>query len=411
MGLLSTIGNIGGAIANTVGSALSGNWAGAASHLASGLSSIGASHDSNKLNDKSMAFQREMLASQQKFNAEQSALQNDWSANQARLARNWQEKMVAQENEFNSPKEQIKRMAEAGLNPNLLSGSVAESGTVSSVPTPSGSPAQGGLPGVPSLSNPVLDSAQARLADAQARNLDAKTETEEETRKTNVRQGQLNLELGELGKKLSQAQYDNLVAKTKEVDQAVKESEQRIAQSKAYVDLMDKDGQLKQKEIEHYEERIVAELDELESRTNLNIANKKAVGSQIMRNVAEARLANANARLADVNAQVQNDVHILNGVEIQYQTKYGPVLAQYRWNAERQEYNATIARSKDEATESRIKEEKARSRRENDWVGERIWNYGLDRTEELAGALGNIFGASANVSATSGATKVMKVVK
>ena len=52
--------------------------------------------------------------------AQENEKNRQWQAEQSQIARDWQEKMWNQNNEYNSPAQQMQRLLDAGLNPNLV---------------------------------------------------------------------------------------------------------------------------------------------------------------------------------------------------------------------------------------------------------------------------------------------------
>ncbi|AXQ66149.1 MAG: DNA pilot protein [Microviridae sp.] len=122
------------------------------------------------------------------FNAIGSAFQNGSNKHRQEEAFSQQEKMQALQNayntnmwhmtnEYNSPKNQMRLLKEAGLNPNLIYGQMSDIGAS---PMQTGS---GAAPGFAHMSNVMesanpLTMAQARLANAQADKLDIETTRE-----------------------------------------------------------------------------------------------------------------------------------------------------------------------------------------------------------------------------------------
>lgn len=104
-------------------------------------------------------------------------MQNDFNAQEAQKNRDFQVQMFDRTNEYNSPKAQMQRFMEAGLNPDLMYGGGASS---ISAQSPSGSQASGSSPIAAvdmqqRAANVALTQAQTRLIEHQADNLDADT--------------------------------------------------------------------------------------------------------------------------------------------------------------------------------------------------------------------------------------------
>lgn len=102
-------------------------------------------------------------------------MQNQFNAREAQKNRDFQLQMYNRTNEYNSPKAQMQRLMEAGLNPDLMYGANGQSFAAQS---PSGSQASGSSPVAAvdmqqRAANVALTQAQTRLIEHQADNLDA----------------------------------------------------------------------------------------------------------------------------------------------------------------------------------------------------------------------------------------------
>lgn len=73
---------------------------------------------------------------QNKFNAEQAQLNRDFQTSEREATQQWNLEQWQRENEYNSPANQLARMKEAGINPNVAIGQLSnnESGSVRSTP-------------------------------------------------------------------------------------------------------------------------------------------------------------------------------------------------------------------------------------------------------------------------------------
>ena len=112
-----------------------------------------------------------------KKNKELMQMQNQFNAQEAQKNRDFQVDMFNRTNEYNSPKAQMQRFMEAGLNPDLMYGNGASSIAAQS---PSGSQASGTSPIAAvdmqqRAANVALTQAQTRLLEHQADNLDSGT--------------------------------------------------------------------------------------------------------------------------------------------------------------------------------------------------------------------------------------------
>ncbi len=104
-------------------------------------------------------------------------MQNQFNASEAQKNRDFQLQMYNMTNAYNSPKQQVQRMMEAGLNPDLMYGGNGQSIAAQS---PSGAQASGSSPIAAvdmqqRAANVALTQAQTRLIEHQADNLDADT--------------------------------------------------------------------------------------------------------------------------------------------------------------------------------------------------------------------------------------------
>lgn len=105
-------------------------------------------------------------------------MQNLFNALEAQKNRDFQLQMYNMTNAYNSPKQQVQRMMEAGLNPDLMYGGNGQSIAAQS---PSGSQASGSSPIAAvdmqqRAANVALTQAQTRLIEHQSDNLDSDTE-------------------------------------------------------------------------------------------------------------------------------------------------------------------------------------------------------------------------------------------
>lgn len=152
-----------------IGSAVSG--------VLSGLGSVAAATTNKKIAKWSIAAQKEENDKTRAFNSAEAAIARQFSADQANL----QYSRVLEQNEYNSPAQQIKRLKEAGLNPNLaygdlssgmqMSGGTAATGTAASS-NGSVSPVNADLSGYAGLGHGLLNSFRQM---AEIKNIEAST--------------------------------------------------------------------------------------------------------------------------------------------------------------------------------------------------------------------------------------------
>lgn len=355
MGLLSFIGNIGKTASNVASAFVKNNpWIQAGGALAEGLGSIGASMDQNALNQKSMDFQREMLDAQQNFNASESQKTRDFNAEQAQLSRDFNSAQAEKsrqfqvdqwnrENEYNTPKAQLERMVEAGLNPlgqdfSATGASASPTEMASSGAPASSAPASVGLGSSPALANPSLAESQVELNRATARNLEAKTKTEDATRDGIIRLQGMQYDSGLEGIALSKSQRAVLEQQANQLKTSTQALEQEIANGKLREELLKMDLQQREIELKHLEERIEAELKESASRYDLNLANAKELASRIVVNYAQANLYKKQADLAEQqmyteawNTVTAEQNSILAGFDAKFVNEHGDKIASFKY--------------------------------------------------------------------------------
>lgn len=178
----------------SIGKAVSNVASGFVDSLGGGLagSAIGMvdNYFQNKQNEKNWqkqtSWQEKMTKQQNEFNANEALLNRQFNASEAEKSRQFNaseaEKahqrniaMFNMENQYNSPKAQLQRMREAGMNPALMNGGSLVAASASPAPaasgsSASGSSASGSAPASPTLQNP-LSIAQYRLMNEQAQSL------------------------------------------------------------------------------------------------------------------------------------------------------------------------------------------------------------------------------------------------
>lgn len=265
---------------------------------AAGIVSAGASLIGSIINTSSQKDtqnkQLDLAREQMDFNAIEAQKQRKWQTEEAIAARGfdrgerleqqkWQEYMIDKQNEYNSPSAQLQRLMDAGFSPATFDGNVSDSASPTGVPSGSsvGVPngASASAPSAPSLTAPRwdYDLAALRLMNAQADAAEQKAGLD----KTNAQRIKALLD-GEL--KLQDSTWNVLMSeKDKNEKQAslyLKEIERidaeiplvkgNLDKIRAEIDNLVKAGELTQKEIDSYEDRLAADLLEVMSRIDLN---------------------------------------------------------------------------------------------------------------------------------------------
>lgn len=348
-------------------------------------------------NQRNRDFNAQEAEKQRSFEAIQAQLANQFNADEAlksfQRSSQFQKEMWQKQNEYDSPKAQVQRLVEAGLNPNLFGGDNtsgsfgAASAPSASANMPHGSAANHGssLPvAPPSYSNPLMDAANLRLANAQARNLETQAERTEKLLPGEIRSQDMDLRVSQSNIQVNDATIANLGASTRSLEQSVE-------QSKEYTRLLGLQAGEKQKELDHYEEKFqmiiekhAQELAESKSRIKVNEASVKEFASRVRLNIA--------------NAQNAEDLHILNGVNLRFVKEHEEALVRFRWNEERKKYDAMIDDYSLHSYQNDTKrEESKRSRQLSEKRNADTWyNDALDWVGFTVDALGAPFGAGVN---------------
>lgn len=235
----------------------------------------------------------ERLASQQYQTSERTA-QNDW-----------QEYMY---NQYNSPAAMAQQLKDAGLNPRLagnsgVGGIAASSGSSGGAPSgsaPSGSHVSPGSVSPPYMSGGGYTEGFANMANALKSIADAK-KAGVDTKK--IEQEIANMKVSEEYQKFLLS-IDKQFLK-KERLKALEKLGVEIETGVATIDTirqtfenLKKDGAMKDKDLEKYEERFIAEITELRTRSGLNEANTASAKSDIAVKSSQAALNRAHALLA-----------------------------------------------------------------------------------------------------------------
>lgn len=259
------------------------------------------------------------------FSAEQAELDRNFQAEQAQLAFDRSSKFALEswnrENEYNSPKAQVKRLQDAGINPNVYGGDNT-GGSISAVSASVPNGAHGvppsSLPNHPlSYANPLMERAQTRLMNAQARSLEHDTDRRDDLHDIDIQTAQSNLRLIGLQGDLTSQQRTNLENDAKLALKRIDEIDANISQSNEYKRYLTLQGDALEEENKRLVERIENELKIQEVRYNVEIANAKEVASRMVANLSQAKLNNQllnESREREVGLSNQN---YLDGVKVE----------------------------------------------------------------------------------------------
>lgn len=227
--------------------------AGPAVSLYNNERNISAQNRANDLNlqenQRNRDFNAQEAEKQRSFEAAQAQLANQFSADEAlksfQRSSQFQKEMWEKQNEYDSPKAQVQRLVEAGLNPNLFGGDNT-AGSVGSAASPSASANMphgtsaihgSSIPVSPvTYTNPLLESAQIRNLNSQSDKLNSDTDLnkankqrlqellsgEKEIQRLQILSQEFDLE------KLKPRQVDNLLAQTNNLNKSTESLDAQI---------------------------------------------------------------------------------------------------------------------------------------------------------------------------------------
>ena len=311
-------------------------------------------------------------------------------------------KMWNMQNNYDLPKNQIERMKQAGLNPDLMYSGTGVSPSPNLHAAVAGSPSSGSLPcygGVAEAFN------QGRLIDAQIRNIDAdtqkkKVETEGQGY-TNIMlmadsevaealaKGRLTLQgldisfKGETNPLMVQklkADISAVQASIDEMNQNIDESAQRIANMKQDEISKVLDNYVKQNGLE-YELRILAAHCHI-TETEAKYAVEKAC-SEIAVNKSQARLNNAAASNAELEFKVGDKLFKLRNES---------------------GYYTSLVNAEGAEADSRTMSAERVGYRDSAYSGNSTFSKILRGADLFFNLVGGVFGASASISANTSST-------
>jgi len=278
--------NLGPALVNAGGSLLGG--------LVGGIGSIISTNSANKANKQIAAENRR------------------WQTKENQLNRDWEEKMWQAQNEYNTPSAMMSRYKSAGLNPYLVGDGSPSVGAAASAGTPSmvGAPNQPNMipadvsgfgRGVVGVGSAVSTYLQAKSIDADVANQQAQT-----ARSYAETYAMLIDSMGIKGANKVMDVIAPLYSHGDMNSPLIRRLQANAMRAEAEADMADLNNQIaqrfgfQQKEremdvLQHMPDKILAEIDKLDSETLLN---KKAVDelvTRMARNLAEALKLNADA--------------------------------------------------------------------------------------------------------------------
>lgn len=369
-------------------------------------------------------FNRQEREATQIFNAEQSQLARDFNASEAAKQRAWEEQMFDKENAYNSPAAQMQRLIDAGINPmtftgenaiaSVGSGASAASSPAASVSALGSSMANSGVLGLPSASNNPLTAAQIRLQNAQAANLEQQTSE-------NKRREPLNYELlsNQVGlsefdlKQMKPAEVQKLKAEYDVLVNTVDVQNSEIAKNDANRKLFDKQGDLVQKEVDAYADRLYLELqrankelEKLDVEILMDKEQIKLITANTAKAYAEASLAGSQKQLADAQTGLVGVQKGLVAQQRNYQIIQNGLLGVDLRIKQRTSGKVIEAKLAELDGQIVIQSNAASAAYSEKWYRESIFGkVVLQPVTSVASAVGNVFsGSVAHTSSSSSAT-------
>lgn len=220
-----------------------------------------------------------------------SKINREWTENQNNLAWQRQRQLIDEQRSYDSPKAQMQRLMEAGLNPNLIYGSLSDGHSAVSAPN-----AAGTYQGVAPQFDPY-----ALALDAQVRNTNADTELKLKSAEKSVQEVKnlqsvydLNREQARWivsNRELVKSQADWYVQDTinKSYDQRVKEYDVQVKQDtwKDIVDMVHNDLKASNEQAKYLSEYVLASLHGLQSEADKNWSLAKAANAEAGLSVQE----------------------------------------------------------------------------------------------------------------------------
>lgn len=257
------------------------------------------------------------------FNAEQAELQRKWSVEEAEKARQFDtaERLAQQEwqEKITDPSYQIGRWVDAGLSPANFNGDTSPNGVPSgsSVGVPSGSAAQAGSP--IAMHAPVMDvlsMSQSRLLNAQAESLEDDNKRKNDMHEYDIKAAGVNISLAEDElNNMRPAQREKLKKEIDVMQKNIEKLASDIDVNKAYENFYTKEGELKQKEIDSFAERLAQDISESNSRIRLNNQQARECVQRMAESVARIQKMEKEGQLIDAQVKGQIIQNSLNGIE------------------------------------------------------------------------------------------------
>lgn len=289
---------------------------GAVGSVVNGLINRHSQKETNKRN-------AEMNAANNRFNAEQAKLERDWSSSEAAKSRDfttserlaqqeWQEKMA-------DPRLQVNKWLDAGLSAANFDGDVSANGVPSgaSSSAPSGAAASAASPIAmqsPQFNFDPLALAQANLMNAQASSIKHEDERKQDLHPIELKIANNTLKLGEFDlNTMKPAEAARVQQETKNLQKEIDVLSSQISVNEELASLYNKQGELVQKDVDSYADRLAKNFAEQDSRIRLNNSQAKLCVAKMAEAYASAKNQTAQAGYYNEAAKTQQSLQGLYG--------------------------------------------------------------------------------------------------
>lgn len=309
-------------------------------------------------NQKNRDFNAEQAQIARDFNAQESQKTRDFNSDEARKQRDWEKEMYDYQNAYNSPSAMLQRYKEAGLNPMLVGLDGQGTASVGSGASASASPASSSPASAPSsipqqafqmsdMFNQSLNSYwQAQLAktEAQGRDLDNRFKLDSYQVRLDELSTALSLSKYDL-EKMKPAQVAQLEQATKNMNKQFDVLCEQIKDMKALAKLHDNQGNLVQKEVDSFAQKLQQELNESDSRIRLNDNNAKLAVAKMAEAYQSIENMKKQGQLIDAQVTSQVLANGLVGLEFEYQNSFKGEIRKFKLNTLRAEQNEAVSRA------------------------------------------------------------------
>lgn len=309
-------------------------------------------------NQKNRDFNAEQAQIARDFNAQESQKTRDFNSDEARKQREWEKEMYDYQNAYNSPSAMLQRYKEAGLNPMLVGLDGQGTASVGSGASASASPASSSPASAPSsipqqafqmsdMFNQSLNSYwQAQLAktEAQGRDLDNRFKLDSYQVRLDELSTALSLSKYDL-EKMKPAQVAQLEQATKNMNKQFDVLCEQVQDMKALSKLHDNQGNLVQKEIDSFAQKLQQELNESDSRIRLNDNNAKLAVAKMAEAYQSIENMKKQGQLIDAQVTAQVLANGLAGLEFEYQNGFKGEIRKFKLNTLRAEQNEAVSRA------------------------------------------------------------------